>query len=152
MDSTVICKTVALRASYIAVVLASVGSALGIGAAGQAAIGAWKKCYQQGKTAQFLLVALVSAPLSQTIYAVIQMILMNGKIVQTPANWVAYLLIGISGGVAQMVSGYMQGKCAANACVAFAETDKGFANYLMVLGIVETCAIFALIMAIMAMP
>lgn len=146
-------RAVALGASYFAVVLAAVGSAFGICAAGQAAIGAWKKCYQQGKSAQFLLLAMVSAPLSQTIYAVIQMILLNGKI-SDPANaknLLAYILIGVFGGIAQMVSAYCQGKCAANGCVAFAETDKGFANYLMVLGIVETCAIFALIMAIMSM-
>ena len=152
VTTEVIFKAAALGASYMAVVLAAVGSALGIGAAGQAAIGAWKKCYQQGKSAQCLLLAMVSAPLSQTIYAVIQMMLMNDKIAKTPENMPAYVLIGIFGGLAQMASAYAQGKCAANGCVAFSETEKGFANYLMVLGIVETCAIFALIMAIMAMP
>ena len=152
VTSEVICKSVAVGASYMAVVLAAVGSALGIGAAGQSAIGAWKKCYQQGKAAPFLLLALVSAPLSQTIYAVIQMLIMNGHIAENPAAMPAYVLIGIAGGVAQMVSAIYQGRCAANACVAFAETEKGFANYLTVLGVVETCAIFALIMSLMAMP
>ena len=145
-------KAVAIGASYSAVGLAAVGSAIGIGVAGQSAIGAWKKCYQQGKAAPFLLLALVSAPLSQTIYAVIQMILMNGNIEKNPMSMPAYVLIALAGGMAQMVSAMFQGRCAANACVAFAETDKGFSNYLTVLGVVETCAIFALIMSLLAMP
>ena len=36
--------------------LAAFGSAMGIGVAGQAAIGAWKKSYQQNKAAPFMLV------------------------------------------------------------------------------------------------
>jgi len=51
--------------------LAAVGSALGCGTAGMAAIGAWKKCYAQNKMAPFMLVAFIGAPLSQTIYGFI---------------------------------------------------------------------------------
>ena len=36
--------------------LAAIGSSLGAGAAGPAAVGAWKKCLAQGKAAPFLLV------------------------------------------------------------------------------------------------
>ncbi|MCQ2379026.1 MAG: hypothetical protein MJ016_07480, partial [Victivallaceae bacterium] len=64
-----ILKVLALGAGYAAVGMAATGSALGTGYAGQAAVGAWKKCYQQGKAAPFLLLALVGAPLSQTIYS-----------------------------------------------------------------------------------
>ena len=39
----------------------------------------------------------------------------------------------------------------AAACDAFGETNKGFANDLMVLGVVETVALFALVFAIMVM-
>ena len=39
-----------------------------------------------------------------------------------------------------------------NLAISFAETGKGFANYLIVLGVVETCAIFALVFSFMAMP
>ena len=53
----------ALGAGYAAVGLAATGSAIATGIAGQAAIGAWKKCYQQGKPAPFLLLELVGAPL-----------------------------------------------------------------------------------------
>lgn len=58
----------------MAIALAAAGSALGAGTAGMAAIGAWKKCYAQRKSAPFLLLIFIGAPLSQTIYG---MILMN---------------------------------------------------------------------------
>ena len=51
-----------------ALALAAVGSAAGAGIAGMAAIGAWKRNFTQNKSANFLLVALVAAPLTQTIY------------------------------------------------------------------------------------
>ena len=145
-------QALALGVGYMAVGLAAVGSAIGAGVAGAAAIGAWKKCYQQGKAAPFLLVAMVGAPLSQTIYAMLMMVLAKPKIVASPEQALAYIIIGLLGGCAQMMSAILQGKCGAAGCVAFAETGKGFANYLIVLGVVETCAIFALIFSFMAMP
>lgn len=54
--------------------LSAFGSGLGAGAAAPAAIGAWKKCYAQKKSAPFMLLAFIGAPLSQTIYG---MIIMN---------------------------------------------------------------------------
>ena len=139
-------------ACYITVGLAAVGSSIGAGIAGQAAIGAWKKCYAQGKQAPFLLLALVGAPLSQTIYAMIMMTMIKGRVESHPDEVPLCLAIGIFGGVAQMLSAIFQGKAGACGCVAYAETKQGFANYLMVLGIVETCAIFALVFSFMALP
>lgn len=139
-------------ACYITVGLAAVGSSIGAGIAGQAAIGAWKKCYAQGKQAPFLLLALVGAPLSQTIYAMIMMTMIMKRVLSNPEEYPLCLAIGIFGGLAQMFSAIFQGKAGAGGCVAYAETKQGFANYLMVLGIVETCAIFALVFSIMALP
>ena len=139
-------------ACYITVGLAAIGSSIGAGIAGQAAIGAWKKCYAQGKQAPFLLLALVGAPLSQTIYAMIMMTMIKGRVLEHPEEFPLCLAIGIFGGFAQMFSAIFQGKAGAGGCVAYAETKQGFANYLMVLGIVETCAIFALVFSIMALP
>jgi V/A-type H+-transporting ATPase subunit K len=51
-----------------ALALAAVGSALGVGTAGMAAMGAWKKAYLQDKPAPFALVVFVGAPLTQVIY------------------------------------------------------------------------------------
>lgn len=145
-------QALAIGVGYVAVGLAAVGSAIGAGTAGAAAIGAWKKCYQQGKAAPFLLIAMVGAPLSQTIYAMLMMVLSKQAIVEKPQFALAYICLGLLGGIAQMVSAIFQGKCGANGCVSFAETGKGFANYLIVLGVVETCAIFALVFSFMAMP
>ena len=145
-------QILALGAGYFTVGLAAIGSAIGSYMAGSTAIGAWKKCYQQGKVAPFLLVALVGAPLSQTIYAMLMMVLSKDVIVDKPQYALAYIIISLLGGFAQMASAVLQGKCGAAGCVAFAETGKGFANYLMVLGVIETCAIFAVIFAFMAMP
>ena len=148
-----ILNAISQGAGYITVGLAAIGSAVGAGIAGQAAIGAWKKCYAQGKQAPFLLLAMVGAPLSQTIYAMIMMSMIKGRVASgDPADFPVYLAIGIFGGFAQMFSAIFQGKAGAGGCVAYAETKQGFANYLMVLGIVETCAIFALVFSIMAMP
>ena len=145
-------KSIAAAGGYIAVGLAAIGSTLGCGIAGAAAIGAWKKCYQQGKPAPFLLMALVGAPLSQTIYAMIMMIIIKGKIMNHPEHMPIYVAIGLIGGLAQMTSAIFQGRAAAGGCVSYAETGQGFANSLMVLGVIETCAIFALIFSFMAMP
>lgn len=147
----------ALGAGYAAVGLAATGSAIATGIAGQAAIGAWKKCYQQGKPAPFLLLAMVGAPLSQTIYSMIIMMIIKGKMfadgaIINPQYAGLFMVIGIFGGLVQMFSAILQGKAAAGACIAYAETDQGFANYLMVLGIVETCAIFGLVFSLMMVP
>ena len=41
-----------------ALAFAAIGSALGMGAAGMAAVGAWKKCFAQSKSAPFILIIL----------------------------------------------------------------------------------------------
>ena len=147
-----IMEFISLGSGYTAVALAAIGSSIGTGYAGAAAIGAWKKCYQQGKPAPFLLMALVGAPLSQTIYAMIMMIIIKTKIMDHPEHMPIYICIGLIGGLAQMTSAIFQGRAAAGGCVSYAETGQGFANSLMVLGVIETCAIFALIFSFMAMP
>lgn len=131
-----------------AVGFAGIGSALGTGAAGQAAVGSWKRSYMQNKPASFQLTVFAGAPLSQTIYGMILMfIMMGGK----PAYYPTYLAIGIVGGLAIGVSAWMQGKAAAGACDAFGETGKGFVNYLLALGIIETVAIFIMAFSIILM-
>jgi F0F1-type ATP synthase membrane subunit c/vacuolar-type H+-ATPase subunit K len=57
----------------LAMGIAAVGSAIGIGIAGQASIGAWKKCYMSNKAAPFILTVFAGAPLTQTIYGFLLM-------------------------------------------------------------------------------
>lgn len=118
----------------------AMGSALGAGAAGMAAVGAWKKAFAQNKAASFMLVAFVSAPLTQTIYG---MIIMN-RIAALSAQGHYLWGIGVLCGIAMGLSAWMQGLAGASACDAMGETGKGFGNYLVVLGIIETVALFVM--------
>ena len=144
-----IMSQLANASGYLSVALGAVGSALGCGIAGMAAIGAWKKRYAQNKQAPFLLMVLAGAPLSQTIYAMVLMVLIKGKVAEANAPCMMYALMGLFAGIGFLASALLQGKAGACAADAFGETDKGFANYLMILGIVETVALFTLVFGIM---
>ena len=121
-------------------VFAAIGSALGTGLASMAAVGAWKKAFAQNKVASFLLVAFVGAPLTQTIYG---MIVMN-KIAEAVAEGQYMWAYGILAGIGMGLSALMQGKVGATAADAMGETGKGFGNYIVVIGIVETVALFVM--------
>ena len=56
--------------------MSAAGSAFGTGFAASAAVGAWKKCYAAGKPAPFILLGLVGAPITQTLYGMILMFIM----------------------------------------------------------------------------
>ena len=120
--------------------LSAFGSAAGVGTAGMAAIGAWKKNYIQNKPVAFLLVAFVGAPLTQTIYGMIVMNAMYDLAVQGQYLWG----VGAFCGAAIGLSAYFQGKCAACACDAMGETGKGFGNYMIILGMAETVALLVM--------
>ena len=53
--------------------------------------------------------------------------------------------IGAFAGAAIGLSAYWQGKCAASACDAMGETNKGFTNYMIVLGMTETVALLVMV-------
>jgi len=130
-----------------AVAFAAMGSALGTGAAGMAAIGVWKKCYAQNRTAPFMIFAFIGSPLTQTLYGLILMnrISQIANNMGDTQNFAALIAAGMFGGMAMGFSSWMQGRAAAGASDALAETGKGFGNYLMVLGIIETVALFAMV-------
>ena len=136
----------------LALILAAAGSAMGIGAAGQAAVGAWKKCYVQNRPAPLLQLAVcVGAPITQTFYG---MIVMNKLLDLASASQVllpALIVWGLSG-LAMGASAWMQGKVGAAAADAFGETGQGFTNYLLALGIVESVAIFVMVFTLIAAP
>ncbi len=123
--------------------LSALGSGLGAGAACNAAVGGWKKCYANGKPAPFILVAFGGVPLTQTIYGFLLMTFIKNAV--SSIDPLLALGVGALGGAAIGLSAFMQGRCAACACDAFAETGKGTANYFMVIGIIETVALFTLV-------
>jgi V/A-type H+-transporting ATPase subunit K len=81
------------------------------------------------------------------------MIVMNNLIkaaVLRPTDWPWMVSAGIFGGLAIGVSAWYQGVIGAAASDAQAETGKGFGNYLMALGIIETVAVFVMVFIIAA--
>ena len=83
--------------------IAAIGSAIGIGAAGNAAIGAWKRCYMNNKPAPFILTVFAGAPLTQTIYGFLLMQTMAKAAEANPDKGALYLGVGIFSGLADKV-------------------------------------------------
>ncbi len=121
--------------------IAAIGSAVGIGIAGQGAIGAWKRCYINNKPAPFILTVFAGAPLTQTIYG----FLLMQQMVASDKNPGFLLGLGIASGLAMCFSAVAQGKAGAAGSDALGETGKGFAQYIMVVGLCETVALFAMV-------
>jgi len=126
--------------------LSAAGSAFGTGYAGTAAMGAWKKCYAQNKPAPFILLGLVGAPITQTLYGMILMFVMFGR----ASAGFPLLILGIFSGLGIGFSALFQGRAAAAACDAQAETGQGLTNYFAALGIIETVAIFTMVFSLIA--
>jgi V/A-type H+-transporting ATPase subunit K len=121
--------------------IAALGSAIGIGIAGQGAIGAWKRCYVNNKPAPFILTVFAGAPLTQTIYG---FLLMQSMI--SSSKDPGFLLgLGFASGLSMAFSAIAQGKAGAAGSDALGETGKGFAQYIMVVGLCETVALFAMV-------
>jgi V/A-type H+-transporting ATPase subunit K len=125
--------------------LAAIGSAAGAGIAGMAAIGAWKKCLLQNKPLPFILVAFAGAPLTQTIYGFILM----QSLFNTTLNVAQVFGMGVFSGVAIAASAIAQGSAGAAACDAYAETGQGFGNYMLILGLCETVALFVMVFSML---
>lgn len=135
----------------LSLTIAAIGSALGTGVAGMAAIGAWKRSFMQNKMAPFILIAFVGAPLSQTIYGMILRNAIQGANLDA-SSYPYQMVLGAAAGLAMGASAWMQGKAGASAADALAETGKGFGNYIMVLGVIETVALFVMVFVMTAIP
>ena len=131
--------------------IASIGSAIGTGIAGMAAIGAWKKMIVSGQKAATALLIFVGAPLSQVIYG---MILKNAiaDARLDPDSYMWQTMIGLAAGAAMAGSAIFQGKAGARACDAIAAGANDTAKYIMIIGIVETVALFVMIFTMTGLP
>ncbi|MBP5443172.1 MAG: V-type ATP synthase subunit K [Treponema sp.] len=131
--------------------IAAIGSAIGIGIAGQGAIGAWKRCYLNNKPAPFILTVFAGAPLTQTIYGFLLMkVTLMPKVISGEMASGTALGIGIASGLAMCMSAIAQGKAGAAGSDALGETGKGFAQYIMVVGLCESVALFAMVFGMIA--
>jgi len=127
--------------------LAALGSGFGIGIAGPATVGAWKKCYLANKPAPMTMLAFTGNPLTQTFYGFLLMGPAREAATRAadPMEPLLLLAYGLAAGVALLVTAIVQGKIAACACDAMAEKNKGFAQYMIVMGIAESVALFAMV-------
>jgi len=135
-------------APVLTMTLAAFGSASGAGVAAMSAAGAWKKCFLQNRPAPFLLIPMVAAPLTQTVYGFIVMTQLRQVVDMPPFTRFAF---GLFGGFSLGLSAYFQGRAAASCCDAQAETGKGFGNYMIVLGLIETVAVFTMVFELASM-
>ena len=126
--------------------IAAIGSATGAGIAGRAAISAWKRRLMQNKPLPFVLVAFAGAPLTQTIYG---FILMQTLFNTQNLNVSQVLGLGLFSGIGMGVSAMAQGAAAGAACDAYTETGQGFGNYMLILGLCETVALFAMVFSML---
>jgi V/A-type H+-transporting ATPase subunit K len=95
-----------------------------------------------------MMVAFTGAPLTQTIYGFLLMNFINSAL-KGGVDQLLALFIGAFGGLVIGLSAFFQGKCAASACDALGETGKGTSNYLIVIGIIETVALFTLVFCLL---
>ena len=133
-----------------ALCISAVGSGFGAGMASLASVGGWKKCYANGKQDPFILVGFAGAPLTQIIYGFLLSGFIQGSDA-AQANPAFALMTGIVSGAVIGLSAVFQGKVAAASCDSLAETGKGTANYFIVIGIVETVALFTLIFSLLVL-
>jgi V/A-type H+-transporting ATPase subunit K len=131
--------------------ISAVGSAIGVGFAGQATIGAWKRCYIANKAAPMMLLAFAGAPLTQTIYGFILMGQMRDAAFANAENAWLYIGYGLASGFGIAFSAIVQGKAGASAADAQGETGKGFAQYIAVVGIAETVALFTMVLTMISL-
>ena len=133
-----------------ALCFSAIGSGFGAGIASQAAVGAWKKCYAQGMPAPFIMVAFAGAPLTQTIYGFLLMNFIRSAI-EGGTNPMLCFFVGLLGGTSMGLSAFFQGKVSACSADSLGETGKGTANYFIVIGLVETVALFTLVFSLLAL-
>lgn len=139
--------------------LAAIGSAIGIGMAGRAAAGAWAKEAKAGKPLNFLYVAFVGMPLSQTLYGfMFMLIILRPRILGDTdiltTHGATIFGLGLACGIAQLFSAWLQGLVGAAGCRALSETENKqiFTNTLMAMGIVETVGLFGFIFLTFMVP
>lgn len=144
----------ALVGAVVAVFLAGCGSALGVGIAGQAAAGVVTE--DPGKFAKVLIMQLL--PGTQGIYGLLVgfIVLSNigllggGMSDMSVAQGLAILAACLPIGIVGLISGKYQGKTSAAAIGIIAKKPEQFGKAMLFPAMVETYAILALLISILA--
>ena len=124
--------------------LSAMGSAFGSGFAAQASVGAWKKCYANGKPAPFIMVAFSGAPLTQTIYGFLLMNFIRSA-VEGGCDSLLAMFTGIFAGLAIGLSALFQGKVAAASINLLAKKPDDWSKGMVLCITVEFYAILSLL-------
>jgi len=125
--------------------LSCLGAAIGMAANGPAVIGAWKKCYVQNKPAPFIILVFAGTTLTNILYGYILLMFLSAS---TTLGDPQLLVLGLGAGLCIGAVAITQAMCSAAGAEAYVETGKGFANYLMVVGIAETVSLFSVVFTI----
>ncbi|MGE3954140.1 MAG: ATP synthase subunit C [Parachlamydiales bacterium] len=129
----------------LALGLSALGSAIGCGIAGMASHGVMSRVEEgHGK-----FIGMSAAPSSQSIYGFILMLLMQNALKAGSLSPLSGIGIGLSVGLAIMVSAIYQGRCCATGIQATAKQPAIFGKCFAAIGIVESFSLFAFVFAIL---
>jgi len=124
--------------------LGCIGSAIGCGIAGMASHAVMSRVEENhGK-----FIGMSAMPSSQSIYAFVLMIIMKNSI-EGGFSALSGIGIGLSVGMALLVSSVYQGMCAASAIQASAKQPAILGKSFAALGIVESFSLFAFVFALL---
>jgi len=125
--------------------LSCLGSAIGCGIGGMASHGVMARVDENhGK-----FIGMSAMPSSQSIYGFVLMILMRDAIRANTLSAASGVGIGVSIGLAIMISAIYQGMCAASGIQASAKQPAVFGKCFAALGIVESFSLFAFVFALL---
>jgi V/A-type H+-transporting ATPase subunit K len=150
------CRFLGEIGAPLAMLLAALGSALGVGTAAQAAAGAWAKEARAGRQLSFTYVILLGMPISQTLYAMIVMNNMRpsyGSFETSVADAGLLFGIGLATGIGEMLSAWIQGMIGAAGVRMLSDGGgKGFAFIIIAMGVAETVGIFTMVFLLGVIP
>lgn len=122
-----------------AVGIPAIGSSIGCWIAGAASHGVMAKVDEgHGK-----FIGMSAAPSSQTIYGIVLMFVLLGKI--PTGKGLAIFAIGLFCGLAICISAIYQGKVAASGILASSKKPEIFGKCFAAVGIIESFALFAMV-------
>lgn len=126
--------------------LAGIGSSIGTTTAGNAAEGALKR--KPEASGSYLL--LSALPSTQGIYGFVAFFIMLGRFTSGAISGLLCFGVGLSVGIACMISGIRQGQVCANGIVGVSQGHDVVTNTLIYAALPEFYAILGLVGAIMA--
>jgi V/A-type H+/Na+-transporting ATPase subunit K len=129
----------------IVMALGCIGSSIGCALAGMASHGAMMRV-DEGH-AKFI--TLSAAPSSQAIFGFILLIRMQSALKTGTLHDMEAIGIGLFVGLAFLISGIFQGRCAVTAIQSAAKQPAIFGKTFIAIGVVESFAIFAFVFALL---